>query len=168
MQNRRRSMTAMEKWAERLYSETDVGRSVGTSLAGALGLGIYLKFGDWVIAIFASVIFFPVARLIASAAHKRVTRRSRRRAESESTERIYDRLSDEERTVVSVFVGSGGCVITWGQMNNSSVSANGVESLIQRGLLSTSVTADGMRETFVLDSDLFGVGLRRSREFPAS
>jgi hypothetical protein len=158
-------MTAIEKWAERVYSETDFGRSVGTSLAGALGLGIYLKFGDWVIAAFGSVIFFPLARLTAAAVHERVTRRSRQRAEAESTEHVYNSLSDDEQTVVSVFVDSGGCVITWTQMNNSSASATGIESLIQRGLLSTSVTADGMRETFVLDSDLFGVGLRRFREF---
>jgi hypothetical protein len=158
-------VTAIEKWAERVYSETNFGRSVGTSLAGTLGLGIYLKFGDWVIAAFTSVIFFPLARLSASALHERVSRRSRQRAETESTEHVYNSLSDDEQTVVSVFVDSGGCVITWDQMNNSSASATGVESLIQRGLLSTSVTADGMRETFVLDSNLFGVGLRRFRKF---
>lgn len=31
-------MTAIEKWAERVYSETDFGRSVGTSLAGRWAL----------------------------------------------------------------------------------------------------------------------------------
>ena len=69
---------------------------------------------------------------------------------------------------MSVFVDSGGCVLTWTQMNNSCASQNGVESLIRRGLLSTSVTADGMRETFVLDPNLFGIGLNRAREFLVS
>lgn len=52
--------------------------------------------------------------------------------------------------------------MTWGQFNRSKISSSAVETLIQRELLSTSVTADGMTETFVLDVCLFDAGVRRS------
>lgn len=93
-------MSVIEKWAERVYAETDVGRSVATSLAGVLGLGIYLKSGDWVIAAFASVVFFPLARLTASSIHERFTRRSRQKSERENTEHVSNSLGDDEQTVV--------------------------------------------------------------------
>jgi hypothetical protein len=40
-------------------------------------------------------------------------------------------------------------------MNNQPVSSAAIESLIQRELLWTSITADGMRETFALDTEIF-------------
>lgn len=53
------------------------------------------------------------------------------------------------------FVTHGGSVMTWGQMNRLDDPEPGVESLARRGLLNTSVTMDGMRETFELDLTLF-------------
>lgn len=152
-------MSAIEKWAERVYAETDVGRSIATSLSGILGLGVYLGFNDWVIAAFASIIFFPIARLTAAAIYARISRDADRRAQWRDAEHVYATLSDEEQAVVSEFVSAGGCVLTWRQTNCSSISSAAIESLIQRDLLSTSMTADGMRETFVLDPTLFSVGL---------
>jgi len=49
-------VNSIEKWADRVYSETDFGRSVATSVAGVIGLAVYLIFGDWVIAAFSSII----------------------------------------------------------------------------------------------------------------
>jgi hypothetical protein len=152
-------LNAIEKWAERVYAETDFGRNIATSLSGLLGLAVYLIGRDWVIAAFASIIFFPVARLTATAIHARVSRGVDRRARWKNAEHIYRSLSDEERAVVSEFVAAGGCVLTWHHMNRLPVSGPAIESLIQRKLLSTSVTADGMRETFVLDTALFEIGV---------
>jgi hypothetical protein len=156
-------MSTIEKWAERVYGETDFGRSVATSLSGVLGLVIYLYAKDWVIAAFVSVICFPLLRLAATAIHTRVARGSASRARKSDAEHIYKCLSDEERLVISEFVKAGGCVLTWHQTNNSPMSSAAIESLMQRDLLSTSVTADGMRETFVLDPALFDVGVSHTR-----
>ena len=41
-----------------------------------------------------------------------------------------------------------------------------VESLMQREMLTTSMTADLMRETFVLDHALFEVGVAKVRGVP--
>ncbi|MBS1142619.1 MAG: hypothetical protein H6R14_25 [Proteobacteria bacterium] len=156
-------MSAIEKWADRVYGETDFGRNIATSLSGLLGLGVYLYFGDWVIAAFAAIIFFPVARITASAIHLRLSRNALLRAKQCDALRTFDSLSEEERAVVSEFANAGGCVLTWSQMNNCCVSASAIESLIQRDLLSTSMTADGMRETFVLEPAIFDAGVSHAK-----
>jgi hypothetical protein len=156
-------VNTIEKWAERVYAETDFGRSVATSTAGTLGLGVYLVFHDWVIAAFSSIIAFPIARLIAARLHEKATRHAKRRIEREEAEHLYDRLSTDEREVVRAFVEAGGSVLTWSRVNKLSLPGSGIESLIQRGYLWTSVTADGMRETFALDSALFDVGQERQK-----
>jgi len=152
-------LNSIEKWAERVYAESDFGRSVATSLSGLLGLVIYLIRRDWVIAAFASMIFFPIVRLTATAIHTRLSRGANRRAKRDDAEDVYGSLSGEEKAVVSEFVSAGGCVLTWTQINRSPVSGSAIESLIRREILSTSVTADGMRETFVLDPQVFDVGV---------
>ena len=81
--------------------------------------------------------------------------------EHDDANRRWDKLSVDEQQVVGTFVLAGGCVLSWDQMNEASVSTNAVESLVARGLLWTSVTADGSGETFVLDPDLFDTGQLR-------
>ena len=156
-------MKTINKWAERVYKETDFGRSVGTSVSGVVGLLVYLVFSDWVIAAFSLIITFPIVRLISTGLYERTTRRAKRRLEREEAERAYDQLSDDEEQVILAFVEAGSCVLIWGQVNEMSVSVASIESLIQRELLWTSMTADGMRETFVLDAEIFDVGRDRKR-----
>jgi hypothetical protein len=156
-------MSALEKWtdwADRVYSETDFGRSVATTVAGVVGLTVYLIVKDTTVAVFCSVIAFPMVRLLASFYHKRFTKLMERREKDEAADYTYHRLSSGEKAVVQGFVESGGCVMTWGQFNRSSLPSAGIESLMHRELLSTSVTADGMTETFVLDAAMFDVGVR--------
>lgn len=153
-------MKSIDKLVEKLYEETDVARSVATSFAGVAGLAVYLAIRDWVIAVFSWLIVFPLARLIAATIHARRSKRATRRdAETEANE-LYSRLSAGEKEVVQAFVSAGGAVITWSHMNSISLSVPSIESLMHRGLLSTSMTADGMRETFVLDPPLFDAGVR--------
>jgi hypothetical protein len=165
---RRLNMSLLDKWADRIYAESDFGRSVATSIAGALGLGTYLFLGDWVIAAFAAVISFPLLRMLATALHKRVLRRSESTSATRQADEIYESLSETEKEVVLVFVEAGGCVITWGQMNQTDVSGSAIESLIQRDLLSTSVTADGVRETFVIGPAVYDAARRAQRSITAA
>jgi ABC-type multidrug transport system fused ATPase/permease subunit len=161
-------LSTIEKWAERVYAETDFGKSIATSLAGLVGLIVYLLLGDWAIAAFITIIFFPVARLTSTAIHARVAHISVRRARRNDAEHTFSTLSEEEQAVIAEYVKAGGCVITWSQVNRSSISSVAIESLIQREILSTSVTADGMRETFVLDPAVFDVGVTRAKALVAS
>ena len=151
-------METIEKWAERVYAETDFGRSVATSIAGILGLVIYLIFKDWVIAAFSSIISFPIIRLISTGLHEKATRHKNRVIEREESEHKFHQLSVDEKEVVGAFVKAGGSVLTWSQMNKLPLSSASIESLIQREIIWTSMTADGMRETFVLDSAIFDIG----------
>ncbi|WP_313479695.1 hypothetical protein [Stutzerimonas kunmingensis] len=155
-------MKALEKWAERIYAETDAGRSIATSVAGIVGLSVYLLTLDWVIAAFSAVIAFPLVRLIATGLHVSAVRRAQSREELEEAKRIYSRLSTHEKSVVQAFVQSGGSVLTWSQVNKLGLSGNAIESLIQREVAWTSTTSDGMRETFALDSAIFDVGQKHS------
>lgn len=161
-------MDTIDKWAERVYTETDFGRSVATFVSGVIGLIVYLSTNDVVVAAFSAIIAFPVARLVSAAQHERFMRKKNQRMERENAENTYAQLSDEEKEVIQAFVQAGGCVLTWSQTNNMPISSNAIDSLIQRELLWTSVTADGMRETFNLEPSLFNVGIAKkgSNEFP--
>jgi len=69
----------LDRWAERIYAERDFGRSIATSVAGVVGLLLYLNTRDWVVAAFAAVICFPIVRVLASAAHSVYMRKKRMR-----------------------------------------------------------------------------------------
>jgi hypothetical protein len=157
------TLNAISKWAERLYSETDFGRSVATSAAGVVGLVVYLAFRDWVIAAFATIISFPIIRLVAARLNEKAMLRAKRRNVREEAEHLYECLSREEKLVVEAFVRAGGSVLTWSQMNRLSLPGPAIESLIQREVLWTSTTADAITETFVLDTSIFDVCRDRSQ-----
>lgn len=150
-------MKSIEKWADRVYAENDFGRSVATSLSGLIGLVVYLSTNDWVIAVFSTIISFPIIRLVSTGINEKVERKRQRNISKEKSRHIFENLNSEEKEVVALYVKAGGSVLTWGQMNNEAVSSAAVESLIQREILWTSMTADGMRDTFALDSEIFDI-----------
>ncbi|MBU0632425.1 hypothetical protein KKA17_07260 [bacterium] len=150
-------MQELNKWADRVYAENDFGRSISTSISGVVGLITYLFTKDWVLTILSLIIIFPIFRIISSGLHEKYQRNKQKNLKKEDVEQMYNRLSNEEKDVIRAFVNAGGCVLTWRQMNSEQVSSVGVESLIERELLRTSYTADSMRETFVLDSDIFDI-----------
>lgn len=156
-------MSGFDKWIERVYGETDFGRSIATSLAGVVGLIVYLTVGDWVVSAFAAVIAFPIARLLSTWLYEKFRSAESRRLEREQARVAFHSLSSEEKRVVSAFVEAGGAVLTWSQANSLGLSGPAIESLINRDLISTSMTADGMRETFVLDVAMFDAGLREAQ-----
>ncbi len=157
------SMEMFDKWADRIYSETDVSRSLAISAAGIVGLVVYLATSDAVIAGFSLLVVFPIVRLLVASKYERLKKASERHQKHEETNTTLDALSDGEQAVVAAFVELGGCVMTWGQVNRSSLPSAAIETLMQRELLFTSMTADGMTETFVLNVDVFDAGVRQSR-----
>jgi divalent metal cation (Fe/Co/Zn/Cd) transporter len=90
-------LSAIEKWADRVYAETDFGRSVATSAAGVIGLIVYIIFKDWVAAAFSSIITFPIIRLISKGLHEKANRIKKRELEREEAEHIYERLSEGKK-----------------------------------------------------------------------
>ncbi len=70
-------------------------------------------------------------------------------------------MGEHEKAVVQAFVQAGGSVLTWSHVNALDLRGPAIESLINRQLLSTDVTADGMRETFVLNPALFQAGVNK-------
>lgn len=159
-------MKSIDNLVDKLYSETDFARSLATSLSGGVGLGLYLWQRDWVIATFSAIIAFPLFRLLSGTLHERRKRARDNRVRVQDASDLYARLSDEEQKVVDAFVKVGGAVLTWSQVNDLELNSPAVESLMQREMLSTSMTADLMRETFVLDHALFDAGVAKARSAP--
>ncbi len=156
-------MYTVIKLLDRIYTENDFARGVATSLSGSIGLIVYLVNGDLVIAVFSAIITFPIARLFAVWGFNTIHTIAERQKADDLASLSISKLSDEELEVVSAFVTAGGCVLTWSQINRLDISGPAVESLMQRGFLSTSMTADAMHETFVLDTALFDMALLRSK-----
>lgn len=147
----------LDRWAERIYTEKDFGRSIATSVSGVVGLVIYLLTADWVIAVFSAVIAFPIVRIISSAIHSAHTRRKLAVEDRQQAEELYQRLSDEEKGVLREFVRVGGSVMSWSHANGVNLNEPGVASLMQREILYSTVTPDGMREAFGIRVDVFDV-----------
>jgi len=145
-----------DRWIDRVYSESDFGRSIATTAAGAAGLAAYLHWNDWVLAACTGVIVFPVCRILASAIYSHRVQSREQSSSRDKMKELFENLGHEERSVVQAFVWHGGPFITWGQSNRSpSFSSTGIDSLVSRDLIHLTVTADGMREAFVLDAQLF-------------
>jgi len=161
-------MKSIDKLVDKLYSETDFARSIATSLSGSIGLALYLWRHDWVVAAFSAIIAFPLLRLSAGALHEqRVASKEKVNRAKEALE-LYSRLSDAEQEVVDTFARIGGAVLTWSQVNDLALNGPAVESLMQREMLRTSMTADLMSETFVLDHGLFEAGVAKLRGAPSN
>ncbi|MYN64634.1 MAG: hypothetical protein F4X11_06350 [Acidobacteria bacterium] len=139
-----------DKWFDRIYNEEDFARNIAIG-AGA-GAGLYFAWDQPTAPFFAAAMAFSLTKLLASP-WKRARERKRRKRQIQES---LANLGHEEWAVVQAFVSHGGSVMTWGECNrHERVSRAGVESLINRGLIQMSVTADGMTETFVLDARLF-------------
>lgn len=150
-------MSTIDKWADRVYSETDFGRSIATSVSGIIGLVIYLIINDWVIAAFSSIITFPIVRIISTSLNEKINFSSMQKKRMKSAEDAYNRLSNGEKEVIQAFVTAGGTSLTYSDINSLDLSGPAIETLIQREIIWSSMTADGMRETFALDTEVFDI-----------
>ncbi len=154
----------LERWAERIYAERDFGRSIATSVAGIIGLALYLVIHDWTISVFSAVIAFPIVRIISSAAHSAYTRKNLSVKDLEQAQELYEKLSDEEKGVLKEFVLVGGSVMSFGHANRVNLSEPAVASLMQREILYSTMTPDGMREAFGIRVDIFDVAQKALRK----
>jgi hypothetical protein len=153
---------SFDRWAERIYSENDVGRSIATAAAGAAGLVVYLTVRDWVVAAFSAIIIFPLVRLVSTAVQSKLKATIAQRTAQDHASKSFQKLTDQEHQVVQAFVEAGGCVLTWSHVNQLHLPYTAIESLIQRGVLTTSMAADSMTETFVLDSVVFDASVAQA------
>lgn len=145
----------LEKLFGRVYSEKDFSINIAIFFSGISGLTCYLILPDYVLTLFSFVITFPVVKIISGGIYQRIITRKEETAAKKRLTEVYNSLTEKEKEVVMHFVNHGGTVITWGQMNKLDDPITGVESLAHRGLLSNSMTIDGMKETFELDLALF-------------
>ena len=145
----------LEKMFDRVYSEKDFSINIAIFVSGIAGVTCYLILRDYVLTLFSFVIIFPVVKIIAGGLYLRIITRKGEAVAEKRLATLYNSLTGREKEVVMHFVTHGGSVMTWGQMNRLDDPEPGVESLARRGLLNTSVTMDGMRETFELDLTLF-------------
>ncbi|EPY1563457.1 hypothetical protein [Raoultella planticola] len=148
------------KLFDRVYAEKDFSINVAIFVAGLAGMSCYLVLHDSVLTLFAFIISFPIVKIIAGGWHQRLMARKGKATAEQQLAALCDSLTDSEKDVVQHFVAHGGAVMTWGQMNRLDDPQTGVESLARRGLLCTSVSVDGMRETFELDLTLFTYAYR--------
>ena len=155
------------KWTnellKRIVDASDPGWLISIGLAGVAWLSMYMAWEDWWGGALVAVITFAFARpLLSWWNEKREGKRTKDRVREE-----FERLSREEKGVVQAFVWHGGSVMTWAECEQwPDCTRAGIESLMNRGRIHASVTADGMRETFVLDSELFDYGQWALPEFP--
>lgn len=152
------------KWIELIYSETDFGKSISTTVSGILGLILYLLFSDWVLAAISMIISFPIVRIIANNLHGKIEKKAKKVEEKDIADNLYNELSDNEKEVIKGFIEVDSCVMPWRVFNEMSLPSAGSESLIQRGFLDTSMTADGLRETFVLDTRIYDAARRQQKK----
>ena len=146
----------INRWIELIYNEKDIGRGVATTAAGVAGLFIYLYWSDWAVAVFGAIIIFPVTNIVATSIHSHWVRSRQRIYSKEQMAELFENLGSEEQAVVQAFARHGGSVVTWREVNKSPhFSPPGIESLVHRGLVQPTVTADGMTEAFALDTELF-------------
>ncbi|MYG02776.1 MAG: hypothetical protein F4173_11035 [Acidobacteriia bacterium] len=143
-------------WIERVYEEEDFGRNIAIAAAGAAGLGAYLLQGDWVVAAFVAVIVFSIVKVAASSWHSDRKQSRERSDHTDRMNRLFEDLSPREQAVVRAFVSHGGCVVSWANATPSKgFDSTGIDSLIKRRLIYSSISVDGIRDTFELDAELF-------------
>lgn len=145
----------IDRWAERIYTERDFGRSIATSGSGIVGLATYISTGDWVIAAFCAVIVFPLIRVISFSLHARYRRHRTSGAQREQIRKQVKKLTADEKEVLRAFVREGGSVLPAGRVNRLGVPESGVESLFQRGIMYSTMTVDGMREALAIEVEVF-------------
>lgn len=153
-------MVKLDKLFELVYSEQDLSRGVATSIGGLAGLlAYYFSEKDGVIAAFWLVIAYSLSRVVISGIHKFWTVEI---SDELKWEGILEKLSTGEEEIVAGFIESGGCCVPLRYASDQSERFPRIplNSMIQRGLVRTSVMEDGMTESFVLNSDLFSAALR--------
>jgi len=154
----------IDRWVERIYVERDLSRNIASSVAGIFGLLIYLWLQDWVIAAFSALIVFPISKIFVGVIHSAYRRKNKGKEDIEKARIQFNRLSEEEKGVLFEFVRIGGSVMSWSHANKVGLHEPAVSSLMQRGILYPTMTADGMGEAFGITVGVFDVAKEKFDE----
>ncbi|MCD8478221.1 MAG: superinfection exclusion B family protein [Sulfurospirillum sp.] len=114
--------------------------------------------------LFLSIITFPIVRIISTSLNEKINLYAMQRKQKKLSEYTYNRLSSGEKEVIQAFVTAGGTALTYSHVNSLELSAPAIETLIQREIIWSSMTADGMRETFALDTEIFDIAQKKRSE----
>ena len=132
--------------------ERDPVRAITLGVAMVVGVTSYYLSDDYVVGAGTFLATFLLGWGFAEPIRKRLQQWRRKRR----MKALFESLGRVERTVVEDFVHWGGCVIECkDSFDRSDFSGSGIESLASRGLLQYDTTADGYRETYALDKDLY-------------
>ena len=161
------------KWLKRIWNEKDNAKSIAAAVGVLAALFVYDYLSErteWERLVYGAgvwVIAFVLVKVVVSEARSHWNVGRERKRSRDERRKLFNSLSREEKAVVQVFVWHGGSVMTWGECEQwPQCSHAGVESLINRGRMHSGVTADGMTETFVLDTELFDCAREFLPEFP--
>ncbi|QTR48960.1 hypothetical protein [Candidatus Thiothrix anitrata] len=154
----------IEKLADRLYNETDFGRSIATSLSGIIGLIAYLLTNDWVIAIFSLIIVFPIIRLLANSLYQKFKKYNDNQEKQKNDDDLYDKLTEEEKDIIQAFVNAGGCRFEWEDIEKFEINQTGLRTLIERELIDErplSTELDYPVYEYILKTALYDIGNKK-------
>ena len=152
----------LDKLIATIYAEQDFGRSIATTFAGIVGLTTYLCGADWVVAVFAAVIAFPVCRVVSSALHSNWKQKHTEIVKQVEATALFHKFSPEERKVLKLFVHAGGACLSWDYLGSMKhvFSRAALDSLIVRRVLRHSELDDQTPNSVVLDIETFDLAQR--------
>lgn len=111
---------------EIIYSEKDIARSIAIFFSGIAGLIIYLTKNDMGIAIFLSIITFPIINLLFS----KIIQKYNDKKSEEYAFKTLDDLSDKELQVLKIFVSIGTTVIHSNEIAERIQNSNATYSIL--------------------------------------
>lgn len=160
-------MIKIHRLVKLIFNENDLGNLFACAVAAVGGGLAWYLYEDFVISACTAIFGLTLTKILASTIYAHFRRLQKHRKNKKRVKDLFESLGREERATVEAFVYSGGSVMTWKETNDSpKASVAGIESLIHRGLIEPSVTFDGMRDTFVLDTELFNYARKVLPEFP--
>lgn len=155
----------LDKWMERIYSETNFVTNIAIAAGGGIGLAVYLYFDDVAAGAFVAVTTFPLVKVLATPRYSRWKEsRAQERRDTELKE-LYDNLGHAERSALLAFIGHGTSVLIWKDCDTWSESARaGVRSLMNRKYIREGEIGEYGAETLALDPVLFDYARKRDEE----
>ncbi len=119
-------MININKLIEIIYSEKDIAKSIAIFFSGIAGLVIYLTRKDMGIAIFVSIITFPIINLLFS----KIIQRYNDKKSEEYAFKVIDELSDKELQILKLFVSFGSTVMRYDDVMDKIRFSNATRSIL--------------------------------------
>ena len=139
----------MQDLIKSIYNEKDTATLASCFVGAIFFLISYLLFRDIWVSSPMCVIGFTLAKIIVG--HVLIPHLQNKHKSHNELQKL-NKLSDSEKISISLFVENGSCSIPVKMARNC---MEGIYSLEARELLRTSMSPDGVSETFVLDERIF-------------